>query len=82
MPVVAFDRGDPTQAKQLLDRAHHHVGRAEGSPVSGWVNALRSRAHAALGEVAEAREALVPAQNSSQPIADDGYRHGTDNSGG
>jgi tetratricopeptide (TPR) repeat protein len=79
--VVAFDRGDPKQAKQLLDRAHHHVGRAEGSPVSGWVNALRSRAHAALGEVAEAREVLVRAQNS-QPIADDGYRHGMDTSGG
>ena len=24
--VVAFDRGDPSQAKQLLDRANYHVG--------------------------------------------------------
>jgi tetratricopeptide (TPR) repeat protein len=80
--VVAFDRGDPRQAKQLLDRAHYHVGRAGSTPVNGWVDALRSRAHAALGEVAAAREALVRAQNSPLRVADDIYRHGMDTSGG
>jgi len=80
--VVAFDRGDPRQAKQLLDRANYHVGRAGNTPVSGWVDALRSRAHAALGEVAAAREALVRSRNSSQRIADDSYRHGMDTSSG
>ena len=80
--VVAFDRGGPRQAKQLLDRAHYHVGRAGSTPVSGWVDALRSRAYAALGEVAAAREALVRAQNSPLRVADDMYRHGMDTSGG
>ena len=80
--VVAFDRGDPKQAKQLLDRAHHHLSHNGSSPVSGWVNALRSRACATLGEVAAAREALVLAQGPSQPIADDSYRHGMDAQGG
>jgi tetratricopeptide (TPR) repeat protein len=80
--VVAFDRGDLKRAKQLLDRAHHHVVRTGSSPVNGWVNALRSRACATLGDVAAAREALVRAQDASQPIADDSYRHGMDAHGG
>jgi tetratricopeptide (TPR) repeat protein len=80
--VVAFDRGDPGQAKQLLNRAHYHVRRVGSTPVSGWVEALRSRAYAALGEVAAAREALARAQNSPQRVADDNYRHGMDISGG
>jgi tetratricopeptide (TPR) repeat protein len=80
--VVAFDGGEPRQAKQLLDRAHYHVSRSGSTPVSGWVDALRSRAHAALGEVAAARETLVRAHDSPLRVADDIYRHGMDTSDG
>jgi hypothetical protein len=46
------------------------------------VDALQSRAYAALGEVAAAREALVRAQNSPLQVADDIYRHGMDTRAG
>jgi len=80
--VVAFDRGDHIKAKQMLEKASCHVGRTASTPISGWVDALQSRAHAALGDVAAAREALLRAQNTPRRVADDIYRHGMDTSGG
>jgi tetratricopeptide (TPR) repeat protein len=80
--VVAFDRGDHLKAKRMLEKASYHLDRTASTPISGWVDALQSRAHAALGDVAAAREALLRARTSPRRVADDIYRHGMDTRGG
>jgi hypothetical protein len=76
--VVAFDQGRPRDALDLISGAHLHAVRTGRSPVVGWVEALKARAHATVGESAPARVALQRARQHTWRVAPESRRHGMD----
>jgi transcriptional regulator with XRE-family HTH domain len=80
--VVAFDQGRARDTLDLVSAAHHHAVRTGHSPIVGWVEALKARAHAAVGESAPARVALQRAREHTWQVGPEDRRHGMDVSKG
>ena len=76
--VTAFDQHNIDKAMQLLDRAHLHASRASAAPVSGWIDALTARAHAAHGNADRARASLDRVQRRTFAIDTETRLHGMD----
>jgi tetratricopeptide (TPR) repeat protein len=76
--VVAFEAGDACEALELLDGAGRCATRTDHAPVAGWVDALKARAHAAVGDAGAARAALARVRQHTWLVADDTFRHGMD----